>query len=275
MSAKNMRLASLASLAALAAMASLFAVPVVAQAEPVPPVKFFPKEFKNRTKLTTTKESTITFGAITLENSITKNLVCQTIFTGLEWNETTEGTEKGLLSTTDYKTFECKAEAPCKVKNTKGEEVEGVFAIAEAPPVAEGTEDHLTGISSLPWTGEVIEREEGKKQILTHHVKIWFVFPPPSAGKGAGCVGLEIPAEDEEGAKEKAEADEWAPLVHNGANSGLKPSHSESLGEEGKTEKGFPETGRLISEAVGPVYLKAPKLLIGGAKGGFELMAFE
>jgi hypothetical protein len=270
MSSKSMRLASLV---ALAAMAALFAVPVVARA--LPEIKRFPKEYKNTTKLATAKEATITFGGLTLENPTLEKLTCQTIFTGREWNETTEGTEKGLSSTTDYETFECKAGAACKVKNTKGEEVEGIFATAEAPPVAEGTEAHLTGISSLPWTGEVIEREEGKKQILTHHVKIWFVFPPPSVGKGPGCLGTEIPAEDKEGAKEKEEGDQWAPLTINGSSSGLKPGHSESHGEEGKTEKGFPESGRLISETVGPVYVKATKLVTGGAKGAWELMTAE
>jgi hypothetical protein len=262
----------LMSLVALAAMAALFAVPAVALA--VPEIKFFPKAFKNTTKLATAKESTITFGALTLENPTLERLTCQTILTGDEWNEMTEGTEKGLSSTTDYMTFECKG-LGCKVKNTKGEEVEGIFATAEAPPVAEGTEAHLTGISSLPWTGEFIEREEGKRQLLTHHVKIWFVFPPPSVGKGPGCLGTEIPAEDKEGAKEKEEGDQWAPLVVNGAASGLKPAHLESHGEEGKTEKGFPEGGRLISEAVGPVYLKATKLIFGGAKGAWELMTFH
>jgi hypothetical protein len=265
----------LMSLAALAAMAAVFAAPVVAQAETVPPIKRFPKDFKNETKITKAKESTITFGAITLENPTLEKLTCQTILTGLEWNETTEGTEKGLLSTTDYETFECKAGAPCKVKNTKGEEVEGIFATAETPPVAEGTEAHVTGISSLPWTGEAIEREENKQQILIHHVKIWYVFPPPSVGKGPGCLGTEIPAEDREGAKEKAEADEWAPLEVNGNKMGLRPSHMESHGEEGKTEKGFPEAGRLVSEAVGPVFSTIGKLVIGGAKGSWELMTFE
>jgi hypothetical protein len=246
------------------------------EGKPPPEIKFFPKEWKNGKKLTTVKAPTITFGAITLENPTLEKLTCQTILTGLEWNETTEGTEKGLSSTTDYMTFECKAGASCKVKNTKGEEVEGIFATAEAPPVAEGTEAHLTGISSLPWSGEVIEREEGKRQILTHHIKVWIVFPPPSVGKGPGCLGTEIPAEDKEGAKEKEEADDWTPLVINGFSTNpLKPSHAEMHGEEGKTEKGFPETGRLISEAVGPVYPRATKLVIGGAGGAWESMTFE
>jgi hypothetical protein len=107
-------------------------------------------------------------------------------------------------------------------------------------------------------------------------VKIWFVFPPPSVGKGPGCLGTEIPTEDKEGAKEKAEADEWAPFEINGFSTNpLKPSHLEFHGEEGKTEKGFPENGRLISEAVGPVYPRATKLVIGGAKGSWESMTFE
>jgi hypothetical protein len=259
-------------LVALVTVASIVAVPA---AQALPEIKAFPKVFRNGTKLTKTHEPTVAFGAITLENPTLKNLTCQNVVTGTSWNEVTEGTEKGLENTTGYTTFECKAETTCKVKNTKGEEVEGIFATAEAPPVAEGTEAHLTGISSLPWTGEVIEREEGKKQILTHHVKVWIVLPPASVGKGSGCLGLELPFEDQEGTKEKEEGDELAPLTINGAKSGLKPSHGEFHGEEGKTEKGFPETGRLISTAVGAGYTKATKLVSGGLKGAWELFTAE
>jgi hypothetical protein len=170
-------------------------------------------------------------------------------------------------------TYECKAERPCKVKNTKGEEVEGIYATAEAPPVVNGTEIHNAGITSLPWTGEVIEREAGVPQILTHHVKIWIVLPPTSVGTGEGCMGSEVPFEAMEGEAEKAEGDELAALTVNGSRNGLKPSHNELRGEEGKTEKGFPKTGRLISPSAGPGYITAAKLITGGANGSWEFVS--
>jgi hypothetical protein len=220
-------------------------------------------------------EPVITFGTITLENKTLGNLTCQSVVAGNAWNETTEGFERGFENTTGYTTFECEATAaPCKVKNTKGEEVEGIFATAEAPPIAEGTEAHLTGVSSLPWTGELTEREAGRRQILTHNVKVWIVLPSPTIGKGPGCRGTEIPFEDQEGPSEKAEGDELAPVWVNGSRNGLKPSHGEFLGEIGLTEKGFPITGRLISSAIGPGYIKA-KQVIAGAKGGWELITAE
>jgi hypothetical protein len=128
--AKSIRLTSVA---ALAAMAALFAVPAVAQSS-VPPIKRFPNEFENGVKLGPKSLPNIMFEAISLESEVLKNLTCQSVWTGSEWNETTEGTEKGLSRTTDFMTFQCKAENPCKVINTKGEEVEGIFLTAEAPP---------------------------------------------------------------------------------------------------------------------------------------------
>jgi hypothetical protein len=262
--------------AALLAATAVMAVPAAAQAA-VPEIKRFPKLFSNSVKLGKTHKATVTFGAITLENETLKNLACRTLAAGETWNETTEGTEKGLVATVGYTTYACKAENPCRVINTKGEEVEGYFLTAEAPPRAEGTEAHPTGISSLPWTGEVIERETGVTQVLTHKVKLWLVFPPPGVGKGLGCVGTEIPFEDQEGPAEKDAGDELAPLWVNGSKNGLHPSVGVLEGELGKTEKGFPQTGRLISPALagGALYPKAPSLITGSAAGFFELITAE
>src|SRR5262249_31387198 len=163
--------------------------------------------------------------------------------------ETTEATEKGFLNTTAYSTFNCKAVSPtaqCKVKNTRGEETEGVYATAYGPPViVPGPFANETGVSSLPWTGELIEREEGRRQVLTHKMEIWIVLPP--IGEGAGCVGGQIPFEAREGKTEKEAGYEFAPIWVNGAKNGLKPSHEEFLAETGLTEKEFPITGRLTS----------------------------
>jgi hypothetical protein len=192
---------------------------------------------------------------------------------GVTYNETTEGTEKGLENTTSFMTYECKAGAPCMVKNTKGEEVEGIYATAESPPEPAGTEAHPTGISSLPWTGELIERETGRRQILTHHMTVWFVDPPKTVGRGF-CEGIEVPFEEKEGPTEKEAGYELAPTVGNGSKNGLKPSGGEFLGESGVTEKKFPITGKLKSE-VGDGFVTASKLFSGGMRGGWELVTVE
>jgi hypothetical protein len=132
-----------------------------------------------------------------------------------------------------------------------------------------------TGISSLPWTGELTEKEPGVRQVLTHHVKIWVILPPASLGNGPGCAGTSIPFEDQEGPTEKQAGDELAPILINGTKNGLHPSHGEFLGEQGKTEKGFPRTGRLISPDVGPGYTTAKNLVTAGAKGAWELITAE
>jgi hypothetical protein len=230
-----------------------------------------PKWFRNGVLVTATHGPTMTAGSITLENSMLHKITCQNVVNQSIWNES----EKGLETTLGYTTYECKAEHPCKVKNTKGEEVEGIYATAEAPPVISGSEKFLSGSSSLPWTGELIEREAGVRQILTHNVKIWVVLPPATIGKGEGCLGSEIEFEAREGEAEKAEGDEPAAVTVNGSKNGLKPSHSEFKGEEGKTEKGFPKTGRLISPTVGPGYTSATKLFNASSAGGFELVTSE
>jgi hypothetical protein len=230
-----------------------------------------PRWFRNGTLLTTTREPIVTFGSVTLENSMLRKLTCQNAVATNVWNES----ERGLQSVIAFATFECKSELPCKVINTKGEEVEGIYATAESPPEAAGTEAHSTGISSLPWSGETIEREASIHQLLTHQVKIWIVLPPGTVGKGEGCKGTEIPFEAKEGEAEKAEGDEPAPVLVNGSKNGLKPTHGELTGEAGKTEKGFPRTGRLISPVAGPAYTTASKLTVGGLKGGWELVTDE
>jgi hypothetical protein len=161
------------------------------------------------------------------------------------------------------------------VKNTRGEEAEGISLTFEAPPRVEKTEALRTGMTSLPWTGELTEKEPGVRQVLTHHVKIWVILPPASLGNGPGCAGTSIPFEDQEGPTEKQAGDELAPILINGTKNGLHPSHGEFLGEQGKTEKGFPKTGRLISPDVGPGYTTAKNLVTAGAKGAWELITAE
>src|SRR5262249_9213492 len=185
------------------------------------------------------------------------------------------GTERGFLKTVGYYTYECKAEVPCRVRNTKGEEVEGIYLTAEAPPVVSGTEAHNAGITSLPWTGEFIEREDGGNQVLMKHVKLWLVLPPKTVGTGPGCAGTEIEFEDLEGKSEKEAGYELAPIWVNGSRNGLKPSHAEIVGETGLTEKGFPITGRLNSPQVGDGFLTASKLVSGGLGGNWELVTAE
>jgi hypothetical protein len=237
------------------------------------PIKAFPKFFRNGVKLNAVRRQVEAVGAIRLHNSALGDLECENIFTGVTYNETTEGTEKGFNNTTGYSTSNCKASIPCKVHNTRGEEVEGIYATAESPPIAEhGSEAHNTGITSLPWTGELIERETGIRQVLMHHVKIWIVSPPASVGRG-NCQAINIPFEELEGTQptEKEAGFELAPIRVNGTRNGLKPSHLEFNGEEGLTEKEFPQTGRL-SSAAGQGFTTGPKLITGGLEGGWELL---
>jgi hypothetical protein len=190
------------------AVAASIAVPAAQAA--VPPIKAFPIVFFNGVRGINPKP-TIAAGELTLHAGTIGNVTCNTDVMGQAHIETTEGSEKGLLNTVGYNTYECKSAKPCKVKNTKGEEVEGTYATAEAPPEPAGTEAHETGISSLPWTGEFIERETEKRQVLMKHVKVWIVFPPNTVGTGSGCLGTEVEAEDREGKTEKEEGYELAP----------------------------------------------------------------
>jgi hypothetical protein len=218
----------------------------------------FPKFYLNGVRLGTAHEPFLLYGTITQENATLGNITCQMMMAGKVWNETTEGTEKGLMSLPEFSTGQCRAANPCKVKNTKGEEVEGIYLTAEAPPITEGTEAHLTGVSSLPWTGELLERGAGKRQPLIHHVKYWVVSPPPAVGKGGGCLGTEM-------AFEGAKGGELAPILMNGTKNGLHPAQMELSGAE---------TGHTISSA-GPAYFTAKPLILAGAKGNFELITAE
>src|SRR5262249_41872775 len=108
--------------AATLAVAASIAVPSAQAA--VPPIKAFFKVFRNGTHQSSNPLPVIIVGSITLHNSVIGNLACNNDIVGLAGNEFTEGTEKGVLNTVAYHTYECKAEPPCRVKNTKGEEVE-------------------------------------------------------------------------------------------------------------------------------------------------------
>jgi hypothetical protein len=259
--------------AATLAVAAMIAVPAAGQALGTKefPIKAFPKFFSNGVKENLARKPVIAEGTITLHNGVLGDLKCENMFAGITYNETTEGTEKGFDSTTGYSTFNCKASIPCPVHNTKGEEMEGDFLTAESPPEPAGTEAHPTGITSLPWTGELIERETGIRQVLTHHVKVWFVVPPKTVGIGDGCGGFEVPFEDAEGASEKEAGYELAPMWINGFKNGLKPSHEELNGETGLTEKGFPQTG-VLKSPFGEGFATAFRLVNGGLGGGWELI---
>ena len=171
--------------------------------------------------------------------------------------------------------------------NENGVKKEGIFLSAEGPPTFQGTEKlaRRSGNTSLPWPGELTEKEKGIPQALTHHVKVWTVIPLGKKlggpGEGVGCEvlgGDEIPFEDKEGASEKAAGDELAPRTVNGLANGLSPSHGVFAGEKvGKeeSEKGgkAPETGRLISAEFGASYTTGE--LVAAGASDFELATAE
>jgi hypothetical protein len=270
----------LSALSPVLAVVAVAAMPAVTQAAP--------RVFVNGKALETKHEPGIDFGLIELKNAELKTIKCENFAAAESWNEVKEGTERGFEETTGYSTWDCEAALPCKVTNENGVEKEGAFASAEGPPTFLGTEKKArrTGNTSLPWTGELIEKEPeaGKKAryVLTHHVKVWIVVPLDEKvggpGKGAGCEllgGDEIPFEDQEGASEKAAGDELAPKWINGAKNGLNPSHEDFGGEKlEKSEKsGQPETGRLISPVFGPGYTGGE--LVAGGGTVFELITAE
>ena len=224
-------------------------------------------------------EPGISFGKIELTNSELKAITCENVVASTAWNAVKEGTERGFQNTVGYGTWGCKAELPCKVHNERGEEEEGIFATAEGPPTFQGTEKaaRRSGNTSLPWIGELIEKEK-QHYVLTHHVKVWVVVPLDTKvggpGEGPACEllgGEEIAFADREGATEKAAGDELAPKTVNGVMNGLYPSHIIFSG--GKTEKGgAPETGRLVS-SFGYGYTTG-ELVTAGAQD-FELITAE
>jgi hypothetical protein len=180
-----------------------------------------------------------------LHNPILGNINCEQFFAGGVWNEVQEGTERGYADTTGYLTWECHASTPIIVRNERGVEQEGQYLTAEEPPEAKTEKAHKTGSTSLPWTGELTEKEAGKFFDTTHHVKVWWVMPlcteMGGTGKGGGCLlgGAEIPFEDDPAIA----GAELAFKCANGVKNGLSPSKAPLEGE--KTEKsGLPETGR-------------------------------
>jgi hypothetical protein len=257
----------LAGLLPALAVVALAVLPAIAQAHNIK---------INGKKIGTTKEPVLSYGELELKNKTLHNFKCQNFVAGDAWNETTEGTEKAFEETVGFTTYNCAAEISCEVKNTKGEEVPGYFASAEGPATATGKK---TGVSSLPWSGEITEKE-GSLGVLTHNVKVWVVLAP--VGIGLGCLGTEYLYEDKtSGATEKPAINELFPLAIDGAKSGLHPSHGELRGEEGLEEsegkviKGA-RTGRLES-SLGPAYT-AGTLWVTGAKhegAAFELVTAE
>jgi hypothetical protein len=197
----------LRGLAVVLGVVAFAAMPTVAQAHP--------KFFINGKKAGSAHEPIIGYGAVVLENTVIGKLVCQNLASGNVWNETTEGTEKGLANTEGYTTYNCTAEPECK----------GVFATAEKPVEVTEKENsnkekvHVAqrGPSTLPWTGEAVEEEGGEKlkKIKTHGIKVTIVAP---------CLSIEIPFE---GALE--------PISVNGAKNGLHASHLTFEGKGGRT----------------------------------------
>jgi hypothetical protein len=225
----------LPGLAPVLAIAALLAMPVVTQAA-------VPRWFINGGLATTRHEPVFFLGETKIHNAILENFACENFVASTLWNEVEEGTERGFEETVGYGTWECKSPNAVKVTNERGVEQEGIFATAEGPPEAKTEKAHKTGSTSLPWTGELTEKEPKagvhEKYIVTHNLKIWIVIPlcteMGGTGKGGGCLlaGSEIPFEDREGPEEKAEL-----KFVNGTKNGLSPS--KVLGGAGRLESGF------------------------------------
>jgi hypothetical protein len=254
----------LPGLAPVLAMAPLVAMPVVTQAA-------VPRWFVNGVRASTKHEGVLAFGPITLHNAILGNIKCEHFFGGGVWNEVQGGTERGFGDTTGYLTWECEATAGVTVTNERGVQQEGEFLTAEEPPEAKTEKAHKSGASSLPWTGELTEKEAGKFFDTTHHVKVWWVIPlcteMGGTGKGADCElgGNEIPWEDEPAIP----GAELAPQCSNGVKNGLSPSKAIFAGQ--KTEKnGLPETGRLENGSFGAGFLTGS--LVTAGSNDFELI---
>jgi hypothetical protein len=263
----------LIGLAPVLAVAALVAMPGVAQAAP--------RVFINGAPATTKHEPGFSFGKITLKNSEIKELTCENFAATTAWNEVKEGTERGFEETTGYGTWECKAALKCETTNENGAKKEATFASAEGPPSlapTEKTKARRSGNTSLPWTGELIEKEK-QNYVLTHNVKVWIVIPLDKSlggpGEGNGCEligGNELLFEDQSGATEKEIGDELAPKTVNGTKNGLFPSHGIFAGE--KTEKdGAFETGRLVSKLFGPGFTSGE--LVSAGSTDFELVTAQ
>jgi hypothetical protein len=246
-----------------------------------PAAQHAPRVFINGVKAGTKHEPGFSFGVITLKNPEIKELTCQNFAASTSWNEVKEGTERGFEELTAYSTWDCKAALPCIVTNENGVEKEATFLSAEGPPTLTTEKARRSGNTSLPWTGELTEKgEAGSAFVLTQHIKVWIVVPLDTKlggpGTGTGCEllgGSELPFEDQEGPTEKAAGDELAPRTVNGLGNGLSPSHCDYSPKKGLTEKGFPETGRLISSAFGPGYVGGE--LVCAGENDFELITAE
>jgi hypothetical protein len=251
-------------LAGVLAVAAFAVVPVVSQAAP--------RVFINGVKAGTKHELGFAFGKILLTSAALPNLECENFSADNSWNEVKEGTERGFEETTGFSTWECKTAAPCQVLNERGIRKEGIFITAEEPPEVHSEKAHHNGDTSLPWNGELIEKEPEtgvvNKYVLTHHIKVWIVVPLGTemggTGVGEGCAfgGHEIAFFDTE-----KEGLELAPKTVNGSKNGLTPSHGVFEGK--KTEKdGALETGGLDSELGAAFYTGS--LVIAGEN--FELV---
>jgi hypothetical protein len=263
----------LAGLAPGLVLAALIGMPAVAQAAP--------KWFIDGKLAQTEHEPTLSSGIVELKNAQLKPITCREFLGGSVWNES----EKGFEETEAFTTWKCTAALPCQVTNEAGVTKEGTSLSAEGPPTfsEEKKEARRTGNTSLPWQGELTEKEPATgvkaKYLLTKHVKIWVVVPLDKSvggpGEGPGCElmgGSEIPFEDQEGPTEKVAGNELAPKTVAGARDGLHPSHEVFNGE--KTEKSSaPETGRLWSQELLAGYFDG-ELLDSGAVD-YELLTAE
>jgi hypothetical protein len=171
----------------------------------------------NGVRATSKHEPNVFYGKIELQNKGLGNIKCENLASGNIWNETTEGTEKGVGISEGYTTYGCTSEPNVCPEG-------GIFATAEEPVfVTEkeigGKKTHVAerGKSTLPWSGQVVEEEGTEKltKIRTHGIKVTIAVP---------CLGLEVPFE---GALE--------PISINGIKNGLAPSHLVFQGKGGKT----------------------------------------
>jgi hypothetical protein len=219
------------------------------------------------------KQQANAWGDLTLTNEILHELTCKQSFNFNTWNGVdAEGTERGFDEQNGYYSWQCKGTLSCKVTNDHGVKKEGIYTTAEGPPSLTGTEKiaRRTGNTSLPWIGELPTKvEPGGQHKSIHNFKAWLVVPVDKSqggpGEGLGCEllgGSELAFEDREGPTEKETGYILSPKYVNGLGNGLTPSHLAFTGERGKTEKGFPETGRLNSQ-YGAVYVTGELLVTG------------
>lgn len=218
-------------LASALAVGALVVVPVVTQATPLP------KFLVNGVKAGKTKVSIFNFGSVSLENSEVGKLKCSNLLAGNIWNETTEGTEKGLGNTEGYTTYNCVGEPACP----------GEFAAAEKPvelverertgPHGEKVKEKAAqrGGTTLPWSGEAIEPEPGLREIRTHGVAVTIIDP---------CIPIELLFQGE-----------LTPIAENGKKNGLYPGKLIFEGKGGLTgHLVSPELSSINEQNIGYTY---------------------